>query len=291
MTTKINLIDKTIVGCSSIVEAAARCGTSKPDQRHAKTVEYVRNKAEWDGITLFTDKCIHEVDSVKSKVKAGIILESWVLDPNAYRAAYAFKDKYDVIFTYNPQLLSEDPDKFVFCPSDTVCIDSDSMKMHEKSKLVSMTYSNKTFLPGHAQRHEVVDKVVPSVKTEVDLFGAGTGQRLEMKSDALRDYMFSIEIENAPLPNYFTEKLLDCFVTGTVPIYWGAPNIDEFFNPEGIIRFSSLSELQSILSDLSEEQYEKMLPAVKENFDLAMKDYAYIDDYVLSEINKRFILG
>ena len=40
---------------------------------------------------------------------------------------------------------------------------------------------------------------------------------------------FSIATENAAVDNYFTEKLMDCFLTKTVPIYYGSSNIGEFF--------------------------------------------------------------
>jgi hypothetical protein len=30
------------------------------------------------------------------------------------------------------------------------------------------------------------------------------------------------------MENWVTEKIVDCVITGTVPIYWGAPNIGEY---------------------------------------------------------------
>eukprot|EP00620_Florenciella_sp_RCC1587_P021099 CAMPEP_0182561832 /NCGR_PEP_ID=MMETSP1324-20130603/4262_1 /TAXON_ID=236786 /ORGANISM="Florenciella sp., Strain RCC1587" /LENGTH=60 /DNA_ID=CAMNT_0024774579 /DNA_START=220 /DNA_END=399 /DNA_ORIENTATION=+ len=47
--------------------------------------------------------------------------------------------------------------------------------------------------------------------------------------------MFHIAIENVKSNGYFTEKLLDCFLTRTVPLYWGCPNIGEYFEVEGMI--------------------------------------------------------
>jgi hypothetical protein len=45
----------------------------------------------------------------------------------------------------------------------------------------------------------------------------------QAKAAALRDYMFSIVIENAQVGRYFTEKLIDAIALGTVPVYWGGP--------------------------------------------------------------------
>ena len=47
--------------------------------------------------------------------------------------------------------------------------------------------------------------------------------------------MFSVTIENDKYETYYTEKLTDCFATGTIPIYWGCLNISQYFNPKGIV--------------------------------------------------------
>ena len=52
---------------------------------------------------------------------------------------------------------------------------------------------------------------------------------------------------------YFTEKLLDCFATGTIPVYLGAPDIGKVFNIDGIItlsdEFDISDEVYYIVSD------------------------------------------
>ena len=47
--------------------------------------------------------------------------------------------------------------------------------------------------------------------------------------------MFHVALENVRQCNYFTEKLLDCFLTRTVPIYWGCPNIADYFDTDGML--------------------------------------------------------
>ena len=42
--------------------------------------------------------------------------------------------------------------------------------------------------------------------------------------------MYSVAVESSSETNYFTEKLIDCLVTKTIPIYWGCPNIADFFD-------------------------------------------------------------
>jgi hypothetical protein len=78
--------------------------------------------------------------------------------------------------------------------------------------------------------------------------------------------MFSVAIENARDINYFTEKLTDCLLTGTIPLYYGCPNVGDFFDMNGIIIFESMEELHEILDSLTPELYESKLESVKENF-------------------------
>ena len=54
------------------------------------------------------------------------------------------------------------------------------------------------------------------------------------KSEMFTDSMFHVAIENTSHKNYFTEKLHDCILTHTIPIYWGCPNISEFYNTDGL---------------------------------------------------------
>ena len=54
---------------------------------------------------------------------------------------------------------------------------------------------------------------------------------------------FSIAIESTSVENYFSEKLIDCLITKTIPIYWGCPNIEEFFDTRGMIIVNSVDDL------------------------------------------------
>ena len=62
--------------------------------------------------------------------------------------------------------------------------------------------------------HEVIQKF----GNKMTVFGRGYDP-IEFKIDGLKDYRFSVVIENCKRDYWFTEKLIDCFVTGTIPIY------------------------------------------------------------------------
>lgn len=107
------------------------------------------------------------------------------------------------------------------------------------------------------------------------MYGIGFRQ-IETKMDALRDYRFSIAIENGYRINCSTEKLSDCFLTGTIPIYFGCPNIGDYFDINGIITFTTKEELENIIRELhqnGEYEYQKRIDAVRNNFE-TVKRYA-----------------
>ena len=62
------------------------------------------------------------------------------------------------------------------------------------------------------------------------------GAAPEAKAMAVAPYAFHVAVENVRRDGYFTEKLLDCFLLRTVPIYWGCPNLADFgFDVDGVV--------------------------------------------------------
>lgn len=65
----------------------------------------------------------------------------------------------------------------------------------------------------------------------LDLYGHGWGafaKPVEDKLETMRDYKFAICFENGSYPGYITEKIIDCFVAGVIPIHAGAPDILDY---------------------------------------------------------------
>jgi hypothetical protein len=98
--------------------------------------------------------------------------------------------------------------------------------------------------------------------------------------------MFNISIENLQHTNWFTEKLIDVLRTGTVPIYWGCPNIGDFFNIKGFIIVNSLEDIVNVVNNLTEDDYTSRLEYIKENFDKALQYCSNLFERVDNEIKK-----
>jgi hypothetical protein len=114
----------------------------------------------------------------------------------------------------------------------------------------------------------------------VDLYGMGFKNMLK-KEEALCDYMFSITIENDQYETYWTEKILDCFVSGTIPIYHGAPDLSNYFNMNGIITLKGDFDI----SMLSEELYYSMREPMMDNFERAL-NFNVIEDIIFEKYIK-----
>ncbi|MEC4888446.1 MAG: glycosyltransferase family 10 [Nitrospira sp.] len=77
--------------------------------------------------------------------------------------------------------------------------------------------------------------------------------RANTKAEALSQYTFALCFENMILTGWITEKIFDCFFAGTVPIYWGAPNITDRIPAECFIdmrQFSNYPDLRAFLKSL-----------------------------------------
>ena len=79
----------------------------------------------------------------------------------------------------------------------------------------------------------------------------------DSKSATLGQYKFALCFENSILKGWITEKIFDCFFAGTVPVYWGAPDIETYVPSDCFIdmrRFSGYEELGKFLKSLGDKE-------------------------------------
>jgi hypothetical protein len=88
--------------------------------------------------------------------------------------------------------------------------------------------------------------------------------RCENKHEVIAKYKFAICFENMSYPGYVTEKIIDCFTVGVIPIYMGAPDIAEFIPKNLYIdlrEFSNYQELSQHLKSIPPEAAMEMINA------------------------------
>lgn len=199
-------------------------------------------------------------------------------------------EKFDFVCTYNRWFEDSIPN-FHFLPHAGTWLRDEDLGIHKKIKLCSMIFSDKEWNASHRQRKRVFD-MINGLDFACDFFGSGANKPIEFKSEGLQDYMFSIAMENeappylfSPKTDYFSEKIIDCFLSGTIPIYYGNPRITEYFNPDGLIVFTDPDQLPDILKTISPELYSSKQSAIAENFEIAEK-YMTPEDLIVDKLNE-----
>lgn len=104
-----------------------------------------------------------------------------------------------------------------------------SINNYNKSKLLSVICSNKTFTSGHKKRYDFCMSLKEYFGDQIDIFGSGIND-IEDKWDAVYSYKYHIVIENSTFKDYWTEKLSDCYLGGAYPFYYGCPNLNDYFD-------------------------------------------------------------
>ena len=260
-----------------------------------------RNLAKFRGPVFFSHEAmLDRVVEVPRERRFGLLVESETQAKSLYRAVTSVMDQYALIFTHSRRLLDRFPNAR-WIPGGGCWIGGpfggeEGPALFEKTKNVSILSSNKKRTSLHVLRYSLAEKIerrVPAVDVYRQLGSSlrspilhtarGTsvflGPHLPAL-DYLRDYRFSIVIENNRDDLYFTEKLLNCFATGTVPIYRGARSIGSLFDARGIIQWNNPRTLLSKLSKLNEDDYANRWEAIQNNFD-SWSAFRSIEDYIV----------
>ncbi len=123
----------------------------------------------------------------------------------------------------------------------------------------------------------------------------------ESKINFLTNYKFNIAFENSEAPGYITEKLVDCYMANTIPIYWGSKGDVYPYPKESMIcanDFKSIDELIEKIREIdqNDELYLSMLranPFRKENRhhlpDFQNDIHLFIKNIINTEIKDRLI--
>ena len=234
-------------------------------------------------VDVYIDQFVAELVPAGS-LRIVILQEPW-RDP-LVPLVQKYQNCYTHLLTYQEDILDSNPKARLFHFPNT-WIKNYVPKPKEFS--ISTVIGGKNFpqLEGHKLRHElwrnrerinIPRKFYLSGNAQhshafVHFDGADyTGQLvLGASKKPLFDSMFHICIENTSIDNYFSEKLIDCFQTQTIPIYYGCRNIGEYFNQMGIIQVGSLDQIIEVCNQLTPESYERMSPILEENLELSNK--------------------
>ncbi len=223
------------------------------------------------------------------RTKTALMLEVRPVVPGFYEYLEEHIEVFDRVLTHDIELCDRLGDKAVFFAHGNCTLRRADHKLYDKTRLASFISTPKNLgLPGHALRHSIFERATQQstppgqcriAGTTVDLYGAIANRSLPYKLESLRNYCFQVAVENCKRDIYFTEKIIDCFVAGTIPIYYGTERIGEHFDLDGILCFSTVDEFEEICGQLSFELYETMRSAAVGNFQRAMR-YLLAEDWI-----------
>ncbi len=245
-------------------------------------------REECDSIyTWFTSWTIDKAGDPKYPRKVAWLLEPPSVESWPYRYIPTHRFYFDAILTYDKRLLDSGDSRFKFAPHGGSWIDWDLWGMYEKTKDVCMIVSDKKESEGHKLRHEIAKEF----GNRIDVYGPSY-QRFDRKFDVLRDYRYCVVVESVKMDFYFSEKLIDAISVGCIPLYWGCPSIDEYFESLGIICFDDKQELRGIINNRETTSYHvddfrARRPAIDMNIQRA-KQYRMPEDWMFEHYLELF---
>lgn len=219
---KIPIADSLFIGHQRAAFLGGENGDVAPDHFSWQSAPFFESSLRARFVTDSEIKWTSPLDSTKT---VAWLLEPFLLHPENYWEAA--RKPFRAVLTSNRWFA----DNFAYrgwrwVPHGGSWIAPEHWGIKPKTKKVSMLMSEKDTMPGHRLRHEIARRF----GDRIDVLGTGGPDGKYIPAiDAYAPYEFSIIVENERTPGYFTEKLIDCLSQGTVPIYWGAPDITNFF--------------------------------------------------------------
>jgi len=178
-------------------------------------------------------------------------------------------------FYYLPFYVTSFGERYKNRPEDLLMLKDATAIAATKTKFCAFLYSKE-----NAHRNRMFDSLTRGVATgtnrTVDALGKCRNRNPRGVAAAITDrsklayndlavqkykpYKFVIACENTRLKGYITEKIVSAMLAGAIPIYYGAPDIAEHFNPKSFIDASVVGwEKQVLELDRNPELYKQML--------------------------------
>lgn len=203
-----------------------------------------------------------------------VILEESVKG-SLFSLAYDYRDSYTYLLTYHQELLNNNPKARLFHSTMNSWIRNYNFPEKEFSVSTLVGGKDDPRQSGYALRHNLWwsrDRI--TIPKKFFLSTASRWNKVNYEGELtlgeskfpLFNSQFHIAIENTAIDHYFSEKLLDCFQTKTVPIYYGCTNLHDYFNLDGILTVNTLDGIIETCNNLTPDTFSKMIPAIEDNF-------------------------
>jgi hypothetical protein len=252
-----------------------------------ESLEYIKNKKYDKEIHIFSNKpdlsYVH-----KYRNKNTIFVLDISREPEIFRISNkeVINNKlfFDIILTWDNEILDKCSNAFKFLYGTSWISKSGvSQIIDKKTNSVSFICGSKNITEGHKIRQELWrrQKEFNNKNILKDFFISSNKPIDSVDNNKMlptgwidQKYVaffskFHISIENVSTMNYFSEKIIDCFVTKTVPVYLGCKNIGDFFELKGIIVCNNSDEIIKKINTFDDKLYNDMQFYVDRNYELS----------------------
>lgn len=207
----------------------------------------------------------------------------------------SYHNKFKLILTYDNIILKKFKNAQLLVFGTTWIPKELWNNNYQKENKISFWIGHKRFMYGHEIRQlifsyiEKINNIDLYLSKHHLLHHLNKSYKMilgESKMPLFDKYKFHVCIENCRMDNYFTEKLIDCFLTKTIPIYWGCTNIDKYFNTKGmiILNINNIYEIIDIINNISFDMYDKYYDIINENH-LKAQQYTDYNGSIIKAIN------
>lgn len=210
-----------------------------------------------------------------------------------YGCYETFSSNYENTNPFLPWMINYKTDNVVFSNKGLGVEGLGNLKNLEKTKNISVICSNKQLTDNHKMRYEFTKNLKSYFGSDIDWFGSGVNP-IEDKWEGIKEYKYHIVIENGQKNNLISEKLFDSYLGLSYPIYYGAPNVGEYFPTKSFksIDINNFQESIRVIENLlNSNTYEKSIESLTEARNLVLgkhnflnRIYEIIKDLGLEEI-------
>jgi hypothetical protein len=155
--------------------------------------------------------------------------------------------------------------------------------LSKENKIVWIT-SNQRSSKGHNIRMDFLDQIkgLPFV----ELYGRGINP-IDDKWDVLNASKYAIAYENFQNDYYWTEKIIDCYLSFTMPLYFGCNNIEKYFPKKSFIQIDPRDKhIDLFLKEIIvSNKWEENLEAITKARDLILNEYQLFP-FLYNQINE-----
>jgi hypothetical protein len=213
-----------------------------------------------------------------------IVVEPALITPNIKEYLVHNYFKFNYILTYDKDLLKL-PNAHMYVYG-TTWIDKEDytgIESTQKQFHLSGLFGWKNWTAGHHLRHEVYHNQSTIAGIPFTFYRSSQGTLLEAQDNPIigkelkdkialfRTSMFSVVIENSQQENYISESLIDCLITKTVPVYFGCPNINQYFDTTGWSIVTTKDDVFKKVSELTPELYKENIKTIEHNYKIAIQ--------------------